>query len=74
MSPVKEHVVAPDAFFDMRREQSITLAKSHAIPTLYHNREFVAAGGSAARSRVAARGARAAAGDAGDWFDQRRDP
>jgi putative ABC transport system substrate-binding protein len=29
----------------MRREQLITLAKSHAIPTLYHNREFVAAGG-----------------------------
>ena len=38
-------IVAPDAFFDMRREQLITLAKSHAIPTLYHNREFVAAGG-----------------------------
>ena len=29
----------------MRREQLITLAKGHAIPTLYHNREFVAAGG-----------------------------
>jgi putative ABC transport system substrate-binding protein len=38
-------IVAPDAFFDMRREQLITLAKGHAIPTLYHNREFVAAGG-----------------------------
>src|SRR5262249_56204448 len=36
-------IVAPDAFFDMRHEQLITLAKSHAIPTLYHNREFVAA-------------------------------
>jgi putative ABC transport system substrate-binding protein len=38
-------LVAPDAFLDSRREQLITLAKSHAIPTIYHNREFVAAGG-----------------------------
>jgi putative tryptophan/tyrosine transport system substrate-binding protein len=38
-------IVAPDAFFDSRREQLVTLAKSHAIPTIYHNREFVAAGG-----------------------------
>jgi putative ABC transport system substrate-binding protein len=30
---------------DSRREQLITLAESHAIPTIYHNREFVAAGG-----------------------------
>src|SRR6266404_6131198 len=37
-------LVAPDAFLDSRREQLITLAKSHAIPTIYHNREFVAAG------------------------------
>jgi hypothetical protein len=35
----------PDAFLDSRREQLITLAKSHAVPTIYHNREFVAAGG-----------------------------
>jgi len=38
-------IVASDAFFDRRREQLITLAKNHAVPTLYHNREFVAAGG-----------------------------
>jgi putative tryptophan/tyrosine transport system substrate-binding protein len=38
-------IVASDAFFDSRREQLITLAKSHAIPTIYRNREFVAAGG-----------------------------
>ena len=38
-------LVAPDAFFDGRREQLVTLAKSHAIPTIYDNREFVAAGG-----------------------------
>jgi putative tryptophan/tyrosine transport system substrate-binding protein len=38
-------LVAPDAFLDSRREQLITLAKSHAVPTIYHNREFVAAGG-----------------------------
>jgi putative ABC transport system substrate-binding protein len=38
-------IVAPDTFFDSRREHLVTLAKSHAIPTIYHNREFVAAGG-----------------------------
>jgi putative ABC transport system substrate-binding protein len=38
-------IVPPDAFFNSRREQLVTLAKSHAIPTIYHNHEFVAAGG-----------------------------
>jgi putative ABC transport system substrate-binding protein len=38
-------LVAPDAFFDGRREQLVTLAKSHAIPTIYDKRAFVAAGG-----------------------------
>jgi putative tryptophan/tyrosine transport system substrate-binding protein len=38
-------IVAPDAFFDSRREQLVTRAKGHAIPTIYHDREFVAAGG-----------------------------
>jgi putative ABC transport system substrate-binding protein len=38
-------LVAPDAFFDGRREQLVTLAKSHAVPTIYDNRAFVAAGG-----------------------------
>ena len=38
-------LVAPDALFDSRREQLVTLAKSHAIPTIYDNREFVAASG-----------------------------
>jgi putative ABC transport system substrate-binding protein len=38
-------LVAPDAFFDSRCEQLVTLAKSHAIPTIYDNRAFVAAGG-----------------------------
>src|SRR5262249_42876926 len=38
-------IVAPDSFFDMRREHLIRLSKRHAIPTPYHNREFVAAAG-----------------------------
>ena len=38
-------IVAPDAFFNSRREQLVTLAQSHAIPTIYDNRAFVAAGG-----------------------------
>ena len=29
-------IVAPDAFFDSRREQLITLSKSRSIPTIYH--------------------------------------
>jgi ABC-type uncharacterized transport system substrate-binding protein len=38
-------IVAPDIYLDSRREQLVTLAKSHAIPTIYHNGEFVRAGG-----------------------------
>ena len=38
-------IVPSDAFFNSRREQLVTLAQSHAIPTIYDNREFVAAGG-----------------------------
>jgi putative ABC transport system substrate-binding protein len=38
-------IVAPDAFFNSRREQLIRRAESRAIPTIYHNREFVTAGG-----------------------------
>jgi putative tryptophan/tyrosine transport system substrate-binding protein len=38
-------IVPPDAFFNSRREQLVALAQSHAIPTIYDNREFVAAGG-----------------------------
>ncbi len=38
-------LLPPDAFFDSRREQLVTLAKSRSIPTIYHNREFVVAGG-----------------------------
>jgi putative ABC transport system substrate-binding protein len=37
--------VPPDAFFNSRREQLVALAQSHAIPTIYDNRAFVAAGG-----------------------------
>jgi putative tryptophan/tyrosine transport system substrate-binding protein len=38
-------IIAPDAFLDSRREQLVKRAKSHDIPTIYHDREFVAAGG-----------------------------
>jgi len=38
-------IVPPDAFFNSRREQLVALAQSHAIPTIYDNRAFVAAGG-----------------------------
>jgi putative ABC transport system substrate-binding protein len=38
-------VVVTDPFFNTRQEQLTALAVRHAIPTVYHNREFIAAGG-----------------------------
>jgi putative tryptophan/tyrosine transport system substrate-binding protein len=38
-------IVAPDAFFDSRHKLLVRRAETHAIPAIYRNREFVAAGG-----------------------------
>jgi ABC-type uncharacterized transport system substrate-binding protein len=38
-------IVAPDAFFDSRRDQLITLAARHAVPAIYERRETAVAGG-----------------------------
>jgi ABC-type uncharacterized transport system substrate-binding protein len=38
-------VVSADGFFASRREQLVALAARHAVPTVYFQREFVAAGG-----------------------------
>jgi putative ABC transport system substrate-binding protein len=38
-------VVGAGAFFNSRREQLVTLAAQHSIPTIYELREFVTAGG-----------------------------
>jgi putative ABC transport system substrate-binding protein len=38
-------VIVPDAFFTSRRERLAALALRHAIPTIYQNPEFTAAGG-----------------------------
>jgi putative ABC transport system substrate-binding protein len=38
-------MVGADPFFDTRRDRLIALAAQHAVPTLYHLREFAAAGG-----------------------------
>ena len=38
-------VIGTDAFFNSRSEQLATLALRHAIPTIYQERAFVAAGG-----------------------------
>jgi putative ABC transport system substrate-binding protein len=38
-------VVAASPFFDTRRDALVELAKSHEVPTIYHFREFVDAGG-----------------------------
>jgi putative ABC transport system substrate-binding protein len=43
-------VIGPDAFFNSRSEQLAALALRHAVPTVFANREFVAAGGLAAYS------------------------
>jgi len=37
--------VAAGPFFDTRREKLVTLAARHAVPTMYHFREFPVAGG-----------------------------
>ncbi|MBR1142960.1 ABC transporter substrate-binding protein [Bradyrhizobium sp. AUGA SZCCT0431] len=37
--------VAADPFFDTRRDKIVVLAVRHAVPTMYHFREFAAAGG-----------------------------
>ena len=41
-------VIGSDAFFNSRSEQLAALALRHAVPTVFANREFVAAGGLAA--------------------------
>jgi putative ABC transport system substrate-binding protein len=38
-------VVGADQFFDTRRDRIIALAARHAVPAIYHWREFAAAGG-----------------------------
>jgi len=38
-------VVSSNAFFNARREQIVVLAARHAIPTIYDDREYAAAGG-----------------------------
>ena len=38
-------VVGADPFFTGRREQLVALASRHAVPAIYHFREFAAAGG-----------------------------
>jgi len=38
-------VVAASPFFDTRRDELVELAKHHRVPTIYHFREFVDAGG-----------------------------
>jgi putative tryptophan/tyrosine transport system substrate-binding protein len=37
--------VSADGFFDTRREKLVALAARHAVPTIYHFREFAVAGG-----------------------------
>jgi putative tryptophan/tyrosine transport system substrate-binding protein len=37
--------IATDAFFNTRREQFVVLSARHALPAIFHFREFAAAGG-----------------------------
>ena len=37
--------ITADPFFDTRRDKLVALAARHAVPTIYHFREFAAAGG-----------------------------
>jgi ABC-type uncharacterized transport system substrate-binding protein len=38
-------LISPEALFVARRSQILTLAARHAVPALYHRREFADAGG-----------------------------
>ena len=38
-------LVAADPFFNTHREQIVAMAARHAVPAIYEQREFVAAGG-----------------------------
>ena len=38
-------MVVAGPFFDTRRDKLVTLAARHAVPTMYHFREFTVAGG-----------------------------
>src|SRR5207248_6089222 len=38
-------IVAADPFFDTRRVQLVVLTARHALPAIYHLREYAAAGG-----------------------------
>jgi putative ABC transport system substrate-binding protein len=38
-------LISPDALFVTCREQLLALAARHALPAMYHRREFVEAGG-----------------------------
>jgi putative ABC transport system substrate-binding protein len=42
---VEALVLAASPFFDTRRDKLVALAASHGLPTIYHFREFAAAGG-----------------------------
>ena len=38
-------LISPDPLFTSRREQIVSLALRHAMPTMYQHREYIAAGG-----------------------------
>jgi putative tryptophan/tyrosine transport system substrate-binding protein len=40
-------IIGDDAFFNSRSQQLATLALRHAVPAIFQDREFVAAGGPA---------------------------
>jgi putative ABC transport system substrate-binding protein len=42
---VEALVLAASPFFDTRRDKLVALAAGHALPTIYHFREFAVAGG-----------------------------
>jgi putative tryptophan/tyrosine transport system substrate-binding protein len=67
-------LVATDLFFASRRDQILTLAERHALPTMFNRREFADAGGLASYGTDLADAARQSGSMPAGFYGARRQP